>query len=251
MKINEWDIAEANAKQWNVTPGFSTIKNNSEWVNGSPTPFLSPGHSGFKKMNVAILVRGPDREGILWNCGEILAKSKEPVKWELDGFSHKFYGAVTNYTFQENPLGRSRIAGNKVAKLTLELSCYEYGERLDGTAFFESASEKKDIVIKNPGNLYTPCILEIIPKVGVAELVIDGIGRNIETGETLPVTIKKLTLGKKVILDGENGLFTEDGTNKSEDVEIWSLPMLAPGINTITLDNTWMDITVRYRPRYM
>lgn len=32
---------------------------------------------------------------------------------------------------------------------------------------------------------------------------------------------------------------------------IWSLPVLMPGTNRITLDNTWMDITVKYRPRFM
>ena len=34
MNINGWDISGAQAKQWNVTPGFSDIENESEWQRG-------------------------------------------------------------------------------------------------------------------------------------------------------------------------------------------------------------------------
>lgn len=34
MKINGWDISGAQARQWNVTPGFSNIENESEWQRG-------------------------------------------------------------------------------------------------------------------------------------------------------------------------------------------------------------------------
>ena len=43
MNINGWDISGAQAKQWNVTPGFSDIENESEWQRGSPLPFLING----------------------------------------------------------------------------------------------------------------------------------------------------------------------------------------------------------------
>ena len=49
----------------------------------------------------------------------------------------------------------------------------------------------------------------------------------------------------------ESGKITEDGVNKAADVDIWSLPALLPGTNQITLDSTWVDLTVKYRPRFM
>lgn len=41
MKINGWDISGAQARQWNVTPDFSSIENESEWQRGSPLPFFA------------------------------------------------------------------------------------------------------------------------------------------------------------------------------------------------------------------
>ena len=43
MKINGWDISGAQARQWNVTPDFSSIENESEWQRGSPLPFFVNG----------------------------------------------------------------------------------------------------------------------------------------------------------------------------------------------------------------
>lgn len=109
-----------------------------------------------------------------------------------------------------------------------------------------------EIAITNPGNIWTPCIVEITPRAaGASAFTVKGINRNPDTGESLPVTIRNTTKDKTVILDGETGKITEAGVNKSADVDIWSLPVLMPGTNRITLDNTWMDITVKYRPRFM
>lgn len=49
MKINGWDISGAQARQWNVTPDFSSIENESEWQRGSPLPFSSTVPSGSKQ----------------------------------------------------------------------------------------------------------------------------------------------------------------------------------------------------------
>ena len=46
MNINGWDISGAQAKQWNVTPGFSDIENESEWQRGSHCRFSLMDQSG-------------------------------------------------------------------------------------------------------------------------------------------------------------------------------------------------------------
>ena len=66
-----------------------------------------------------------------------------------------------------------------------------------------------------------------------------------------PDAAKEIRKLINAILDGETGKITEAGVNKSADVDIWSLPVLGPGTNRITLDSTWMDIKVKYRPRFM
>lgn len=52
MNINGWDISGAQAKQWNVTPGFSDIENESEWQRGSPLPFFINGSIGWKTIRI-------------------------------------------------------------------------------------------------------------------------------------------------------------------------------------------------------
>lgn len=250
MNINGWDISEAKAKQWNVTPGFSDIKNESEWQRASPLPFLMKSSIGFKPLQVTFLVYGGNRNEVLQNCSMLLARLSEPVRLELDGFSHKYHGVMTKSDFVENPLGKQRVTANKVGKLTAGFSCYEYSEQPDGSPFSKSSSGSTQLIVTNPGNLDTPAVVEITPKIGIAELVINGLTRNPDTGENLKISIKSLTTGNKIILDGETGLFTEKGVLK-KDIEIWTLPSLLPGTNTITLSNAQMDISVKYRPRFI
>lgn len=252
MKINGWDISKVKAKQWNVVPGFSDIGNESEWQRGSPLPFFVKGSIGFKNLQITLLVYGSGRNEILQNCSTLLSKMmSESVILELDGFNHKFCGYMSKNELSENPLGRLRVSSNRLSKITVDFICYEYSEQPDGTPFSESASEMLETVVTNTGNIWTPCIVEITPKVGAEKLTVTGINYNPDTGEKLQAVIRNLTTNNKVILDGETGKITENGKNKSADVDIWSLPVLAPGANRITLDNTWMDIKVKYRPRFM
>ncbi len=251
MKINGWDISEANAKQWNVHPAFSSVKNSSEWAKGMLSPIFLRGDIGFKTIKVVLLVRGPDREGVLQNCSMILAKMNGIIHMELDGFLHKFCGVLTKYDFTENPMGRQRVSNNQKSKLTLTISCYEYAENQDGTPFTESFSRETEFVLVNPGTYYTPCVVKLTPSAEIVELNLSGISRDINTDEEMCVTLKNLTPGNTIILDGEYGIFTEEGTDKSADIDIWSLPMLKPGENKITLDSIWLDVNVEYRPRYM
>ena len=236
MKINGWDISGAQAKQWNVIPGFSNIENESEWQRGSPLPFFVNGSIGWKTIQITFLVYGSGRNEILQNCSTLLSKMSESVILELDKFDHKFCGFLSKHDFTENPLGRLKVTSNRLSKLTVDFFCYEFAEQPDGSPFSESASGMLETVVTNPGNAWTPCVVEITPKVGIGQLTIAGINRNPDTGENLQAVIRNLTTNSVVILDGESGKITEDGANKAADVDIWSLPALLP---------------VKYRPRFM
>ena len=215
--------------------------------------FFINGSIGFKTIQITFLVYGADRNEILQNCSTLLSKMmSESVILELDKFDHKFCGYMVKHDFAENPLGKLRVTSNRLSRITVDFSCYEYAEKPDGSPYSQSASGMLEIAITNPGNIWTPCIVEITPRAaGASAFTVKGINRNPDTGESLPVTIRNTTKDKTVILDGETGKITEAGVNKSADVDIWSLPVLMPGTNRITLDNTWMDITVKYRPRFM
>lgn len=245
MKINSWDISEASAHQLNVTPGFHSIKNDSDWVRGSPAPVLFANEIGFKNLKVSLLIKADrDRQAILDNCSLILSKLLEPVDLELDDFDHKICGVLTKHTLEENPLNVPFVKYNRASTLTLEFNCYEYSDEVT-----QSASGSTSITVTNPGNIITPAIIEITPQVGASSIELTGICRNPYTGEDIPVTIADLVTDSTVTLDGESGLFTEGGELK--EVEIWELPTLLPGENKITVNNSGMDITVRFRPRFM
>lgn len=240
MKINGWDISEANARQWNVTFEHNEIDNDSEWVSGAASPVLLNSTLDFKELSITLLVKGSSREEIVLNRSTILSKLLAPAVLELDGYSHFFKGVLTKASATEQ--------GTKKRFHTLKLTfnCYEYGA--------EQAIEKNKLesfTINNPGNLTTPAIIEITPTVGLATLTITGIVRNARTGVDLPVTVKTLTTNKKVVLDGETGLITEDGVLKAGDVETYGLPSLLPGTNTIALDNGFMNVAVKFKPRYI
>lgn len=241
MKFNGWDISQADARQWNVTPGFHSVKNDSEWQRGSPQPVLLKNMADFKTIKVAMLVKAAGgRQTILQRCSEILMHFEEPGKLELDNFDHDFYGVMTKYTHNEKVMNRWHV-------LTIEFAGYECAK----TEVIQAFSGSQDFTVTNSGTMKTPVIVEITPQAGAAEITLTGLCRDPDTGEDLPVKIRELTTGDKVTLDGITGLFTQGGELKAGDIDIWGLPALQPGNNQITVNNAWMDITVRFHPRFM
>lgn len=242
MLIGTWDIANAGARQSNVTFGYSSISNSSEWSRGSPVPFLIKNDVGFKPLKIVLVVKGSGREEILRRCSEIISHCLEPVELTLDNYSGRiFCGILKKHSASERSMKHWHT-------LTLEFDCYEYSDQEVSQSF----SGSTEFTVNNTGNLPAADIIEITPQIGVASIVLTGICRDYDTEEDMPVTIKELTTGKKIILDGTTGLFTEDGQLKSPDnIDIWTTPVLLPGNNKITVSSNRMDISVKFRPRFI
>lgn len=241
MKIGKKDLSQWHARQWEASIGNHEIENDSDWVRGSPEPYFLKSNIGFKPIKVTVLIKQTgDREGMIRDRSGILSELLEPQELELDGFQNHFRAFLKGHSFEE----KVGIRKDLWHKLTLDLLGYEYGEQ-------QSVSGISSITVVNPGNLITPAVVEIIPTLGAASVTISGICRNQETGEDEPVAIRNLSTAQKVILDGESGLITQGGELKAGDVDIWELPALKPGENKITCNNEKMNITVRFRPRYM
>ena len=246
MTINGWDIAAAGARQHNVSPGFHALSNSSDWVRGSPVPALLRNELGFKPLTVVLMIKADsDRQRILRQCSEILTHLLDPAEIILDDFEHKFYGTLSKYSFEENPLGVPFVKYNRAAKLTLDFSGYEYMDDVPpvtGTGI---------VVVQNKGNILTPATVTVTPQIGAASVVLNGICRDPYTLEDLPVTLKNLKTGEPVVLDGETYLFTQAGKLAPENIDIWAPPTLLPGENRITINNGRMEIAVGFRPRFM
>lgn len=136
---------------------------------------------------------------------------------------------------------------NRWHKLTLEFQVYEYGAVVEQQGTF-SGIPAVTMAVSNPGNILTPIRLEITPTAGIASLTISGVCMDPDTGEEQPISLKNLTTGNTVVLDGETGLVTEKGALKSKDTEMWTLPALSPGTTTLTCSTGTLSIRVKLYP---
>lgn len=231
MRIGTFDIASVGAKQWNVTFGYSSISNQSKWDTNAVSPMLVNSTYGFKPLKVVILVKGRSREEIVTKVSKIISNCMEYSEIELDGYEHHFIGVLKKHSVSEKSKDRWH-------DLTLEFDCYEVGEWVE-----VSQARCESLTINNSGNIRCPAEVRIKPTASVASLNVDGFGKRI--------TIQNLVRNAEVVIDGISGLVNEDGETKIRDVLMFNLPYLEKGINRINLSNDWMDVTVRYRPRYI
>ena len=238
MIINGREIAYYGAKEWNVAPSFSAISNSSQWLAGTATPLLLNSEIGMKKFKVSVMLEGKSRQEIWKNAGRLITALLKPAKIEFDHFQNFFCMVLTNASYAELSL-------KKFHKATLELAGYEYGREV----IVENTGTR--ISTENTGNLPTPAVLAITPTIGKVSLTLTGLVHDRYTLEDKPITISNLTDGKTIILDGETGLVTEGGVNKIGEVDMWGLPTLQPGYNIIQMNQSGMEVEMRYKPRFV
>lgn len=274
MLIDGWDIKEAKAKQARFVNGHHALTNDSIWNAGSNRPIFQRSRMGFKTFTIDLWVKGSGYEEIVKNRGIILSHLIDVAVIKPDNTSHYFKAVLNKSSISEKSKQRWHV-------LSLELIGYEYAEEETLSGDISTSFE-----IENTGTTETPVILELVPKGGAIDipyeqmvasiicdedgsylideedgaaiasldykdLVIEGLCRDPRTGEDLPITIRNITPGKKITIDGETGLITEAGTVKIDDVDIWALPTIQPGRNQITTNNNWLNVTVKYEPRFM
>lgn len=243
MLINGKNITEyGNVKQWRVDIKPRKMDHDSEWPRGSPVPIFQAPAATFKEITLTLMVYGDGREDILHRISNILADLTDVAELTLDGWEHGFCGVLEESEVKE----LSDTSRHRFQQLELQFTGYEHGDKVT-----ETATGTGTIHITNPGNMISPTVLEITPTIGAASVEITGICRDSNTGTDLPVTIKNLTTGNKVVLDGITGLITENGNLKAGDVNMWELPTLLQGSNTITINTEYVDIKVTVLPIYM
>lgn len=274
MRINKWDVSEANARQIRFVNGHHALSNNSVWNTGSSRPVFQRNQLGFKSFTVDLCIKGDGYAEIVKNRGIVISHLLDPVILTLDGIDHYFKAILNKYSISEKSKQKWHI-------ISFEFVGYEYAETEE---FMVEVSTSFNI--QNMGTVETPVVLELTPKKDALDipyeqmrlsilcdgdgkyiiddedeaaigsydydaLMIDGLCRDPRTGEKLIIEIRNITPGKTVVIDGETGLITEDGVVKIDDIEMWGLPTIQPGDNHITTNNNWLNIRVRYNPRFM
>lgn len=232
MQINSVDIATFGAKQLKVDIGYSTFANNSVWVKGALLPTLTNNDIGFKHINVELLVKGTNKNSISLSISKILSKLIVPANLKLDGYTNNF-----KCTLQEHNV--EKIKAKTHYKLILSFIGYEYGEEV--TEAFTGGLAKELII---EGNIDTPCIVKITPLADITSLILSGFGGN-------TITVKNLTSGKAVTLNGEECTVYEVFSNKFNDVVLWEFPRLEYGYNEVQCSSANCNLEVTYKPRFI
>lgn len=240
MKINGIDIAEYGARQWNVTPSYVSLKNESEMLDGALRPLMLPGKIGMKKYKVSVMLQGTTRQEMWTNGSRLVAGLLSPAIVKLDGFKNNFMFVLVNPSQAESCLKRFH-------KATLELEGYEFGDEE-----IVNKSHVNEFFLKNPGTLETPARLEIIPEVDISTLTIRGLSRTRIKKEEKEICIRNLKKDEGIIIDSASGFITTDtGGNKFADVEMWEFPSILPGESFIEISNEAVMMTIRFQPLYM
>lgn len=230
MTINGWNISAANAKQWNVRRGYASITNQSEWIAGSHNPAFFSAKTGFKSLQIVLLVKAGNKELVQRGIGLILSKLVDPAEIVLDGYARTFYGILRSYSVDESTQRRT----SPFHKLTLNLEGYEHANEA-------TVSGSSLITVNNPGTLITPAVVTLKATRAVSSITISGLGK--------AMVLKTVTANQQYVINGETGLITVNGALANAD--IWNLPVLQPGNNSVVISESTATVTIKYKPRYM
>ena len=233
MLINTIDISNFNAKQLTVDIQTSAFANSSEWIKGTLNPIFQENYIEFKTIKVELYFKGANRGEVLTNISNLMSKLTNAVILKLDGYSNNYKCILSG-----NGETTKTVSG-KAYKKTLTFIGYEFGDQIT-----ETMNRLITKTINVSGNTKTAAIVEITPAIAIASLTLTGLSDE-------SIIIDNLEVGKKVIINGEEGTVTVDGTNKFTDTELWEFPRLKAGANTITVDKSSTDITIKYKPRFI
>ena len=233
MKINGVDISQYEARQLRISIEHTSIKNESEWAAGATVPYFAKNTYGFKKLTLTLLVKGSDRENIKRHCSEIVGLITGKTVLELDNFNSTFIGALDSTPKRTE---RSRQHWHNL-ELTFVGMEYDLPRVFTGS---------ESIAINNPGTLPSPVVVTLTPRTSIATAAFTGFCRDSYTGIDLPVVVEQLQTGKVITIDGITGLVTQDGTLKN--IDMWAMPSVMPGENTITCSSEWVDMEITVYP---
>ena len=231
MNIDGVDIKSFGAILMDKTIQPASLEQIYSWNRNSIIPIHLDGKFTFNILEIKLYFKGVNEDDLKSKISAFINNVKECTIQFDDSFHYK--GFLEGTPTSENTLK------NNTKKITIRfLACCF---KSDVTEIINRITSK---TINVAGNLETPAIVEIIPSIALVDLTITGLGDD-------PIKIKNITASKKIIINGEDGTVIVDGANKYGDTEMWGFPSLKPGVNTITVDKSSVDITIKYKPRYI
>lgn len=232
MLINGKSIGDYGATLLYCDIENSEIVNDGEfWAEGALTPFPERQKIRWGRAECEFLIE-QDNNDLAEKAISNIIKESMNAELVFENRNLRYRGIIDGRPEKEN------VSPGKYL-VTVAWKCQLPYE--DEVATTLSHQTSKTIVL--PSNATTPAILEVTPSENLETATITGVGE--------PITLKNLTAGQTIIIDGEKGLVTENGQNKWPDYDSWGFPRLEPGDNKAIVDTDTLDITIRYKPRWI
>lgn len=205
-----------------------------DWLEGSIQPTFIRQQEKFKDITISVIVSGDTEEDAIKQISWLTAEFRNGIlKFDDVSLSFKvtLNGSVTPNRLKPN-----------VFEVEYSLKS-SYGLE-EETVINKTAGAASSFKVINNGTAITPCIIELMPLQKYAEVTITGLTKD-------AIKIKNLVENKKIIIDGEKNIVTEDGLNKFKDTDMWEFPYLEQGENTIRIDKNNINVTIKYRTRFI
>lgn len=240
MLVNSIDISTYKAKLLSKDIQTSEVTIYDDWLRKSLSPIYFGKKETYKQIKLQFLVEDADEYNCLVDIGNlILQLEKSTIKFDNLAF---YYDSTI--------VSKSHVSviqnGSYIAENPQNLLYTQDVELRAPFAYLPSvivlvSSQSQTITIQ--GNLKTTAIVTLIPSANIGSATITGFGKDI--------TVRNLKTNIPVIVDGEQGLITENGVNKFSDSDIWDFPVLNPGANVITINVPGVTLNVQYKPKFM
>ncbi|WP_042682541.1 phage distal tail protein [Anaerosalibacter massiliensis] len=229
MKINNKDTKEFGAILLDYNIDNSELITYDDWLDNSFSPSTHRQVFKFSYLECEFLFQQKNDDLAEMMISNFI-KHSSTAEITIDDLSRTYKGVL-------DEADKEKIVKGKY-ELRLKWKC-EYSFKIESDFILEG----REGSIFVPGNIKTPAIVEIIPKINLIDLSIKGLGEDI--------TIKNLKANVPVIINSEDGLITENGKNKFNETDMWEFPYLVPGTNQISIDKDNVDIKIKYKSRWI
>ena len=239
MTINGLDIKIYNARLQNYSVSGTALTHNLSTINTLlRMPSLFSSTLGTRTLTITLTFK-PARLGSDSRSTSVIQKLRTAAE-NITRFEAEIVGKIVEITLPDGYSYTALVSAQPAA--TFDSS----GEH-DITYTFSAIRHKdtEEVNVQPNGQIYcssttkTPCkiILNIITKS--------------EAVTICGVTINEVTDGAEIIIDGIDGIVTENGRNKVLDTDLVDFPYLNPGYNTISCSDETAVIKVIYTPVYV
>lgn len=239
MTVNNIDIANYSARLLSYSVSGTTLTNNVSANNDLvKMPALYSTEYGTRTLTVT-LTFFPRLDGCSAKCTEITDRYSAATD-NISRFEADIIGKKVEVSLPDGYMYSSIVT-------SVSAAAFDGSGEHDVTYTFMAVRHKPTITatVAPNGKIYcqstTPCKFKLKVTLPEESSLLSIMG----------IVVINISANTPLVLDGELGLITLGGVNKFLDSTLIDFPLLYPGANTISCNNSQADIQVIYTPVYV